>query len=319
MSSTSESEEETAKPVKRVKRRHQPSQATTMTKINLYSHKILPKLDALAKSPIKLLQTDEDTGNACVPFKISDPDLMSPTDHYLSDSSPSRSNRSPSPELYPITVIPPTPPPAYQPKTRRGRAKKKTDKILSEVTSVLSQVSRVDALNVSLLSSDDNVVVREIVIKIRFRGRLHKYPLDENNTFSEAFDNLATKEKVDVNQLLVTFNDKRVLPTDTPAGIRLSVADILGCVLVSRRLIPDKRNAVRIQMQGAFNKRKMMFTMGKTETFLSVMKEYAEEAHVSLGHLKFHFDGDLVHPSSSPRSLDMDDDDCIDVINIKKK
>ncbi|XP_039262760.2 NFATC2-interacting protein-like [Styela clava] len=319
MSSSSEDEEPIVMPVKRVKRRHHPiaNVDPNKQKINLYSHKILPKLDALAKSPVRLSKDDEDEGNDFVPFSIS-PVRSSPDKSKAASSSPTSGSpvRSVS-DASPMKDVPPTPPPPFVPQKKRGSRKAK--KLLKEVSTVLSQVSKNDTSQDSITILDDSIeIVKEIMVKIRLHGKLQKYPMVESQTFHKVFDTLATKAKVDASRLLVTFGDHRVFPSNTPADINLTIADILECVIANRRLAPDVKDTIKIQMQGPFQKRKVSFTMGQTEPFLSVMEEYAIKNKANVQELQFRFDGDLLEKTATPKSLDMENGDCIDVMHMKK-
>lgn len=311
MSSSSEGEEIVV-PLKRVKRRH-PHPEINMghtKKINLYSHKILPKLDALAKSPIKLTAGDEDEGNDSVPFSIT----PAPPNEVSKVASPEK-QQTISETSSPVKVIPLTPPPPFNPERKGRRGSRKAKKLLNEVSSVLSQVSSLDASNDSVVVEEFIDHVKEIMVKVRVRGRLQKFPTLEDGTFSDIFEKLAKKEKVEKSRLLVTLGDRRIFPSDTPTGIQLSIADILECVVVHRRLAPHVKDTIKIQMQGPFERRKVTFTMGKDEPLEAVMQEYADKNKTDVKTLQFLFDGENLSPESTPKSLDLDNGDCLDVMH----
>ena len=44
------------------------------------------------------------------------------------------------------------------------------------------------------------------------------------------------------------------------------------------------------------------------------MSAFASDVDVSISKLKFSFDGDHINPSQTAQDLDMENDDCIDVI-----
>lgn len=326
MSSSSGSDGEAVVPVKRVKRHHHPvtkSDVVKLQKVNLYSHKILPKLDALAKSPIKLEDNDNDEGNESVPFdlditrvKNSPKSPVVQTVKKRTAASPNSSQEIVDSDCSPVKVVPPTPPPPFQPQ-KRSRRRKKASKILEEVTSVLSQVSKAEAGHDAIQSPQEEVnLEREIMVKVRFRGKLNKFPLVESESFSSIFEKMSKRAKVDAAHLLITHGDRRVFPSDTPADIRLCIADILECVVAHQRLPPDVKDMIQIQLQGPFLKKKVLYTMGKTEPFLGIMEEFARKIKATLTELEFKFDGESVSVTSTPKALDMDTDDCIDVMRL---
>lgn len=313
MSSSSEGEEIVV-PVKRLKRRHpHVEMSMNQTKVNLYCHKILPKLNALSRSPMKLAVDDEDEGNDSVPFSIS-PSL----------EIESKESNTPSPEKQPtssdtgspVTVIPPTPPPPFNPVRNPRRGSRKAKRLLNEVSCVLSQVSTSSHDVSNDLIAVEEIIdhVKEIMVKIRVRGRMQKYPTLEEETFNDIFNKLAKKEKVEKSRLLVTLGDRRIFPSDTPTGINLSIADILECVIVHRRLAPHVKDTIKIQMQGPFERRKVTFTMGKDEPLQAIMQEYADKNKTDVKKLQFLFDGENLLPTSTPKSQDLDNGDCIDVM-----
>lgn len=306
MSSSSEGEDV---PVKRVKRRH-PHPKINMgptKKVNLYSHKILPKLNALAKSPIKMM--DEDEGNDFVPFGISPISKNKVSQIATPEKQETKSETS-----SPVKVTPLTPPPPFKPVRNPRRGSRKAKKLLSEVSSVLSQVSTLDTSNDAVIVEEIYDHVKELMVKIRVRGRLQKFPTLEEETLCDVFEKIAKKEKVETSRLLVTLGDRRIFPGDTPTGIQLSIADILECVIVHRRLDPHIKDTIQIQMQGPFDRKKISFTMGKDESLQAVMQEYAEKNKTDVRTLHFLFDGENLLPGSTPKSLDLDNGDCIDVM-----
>lgn len=312
MSSSSDNEGAVV-PVKRIRRRRLvpvDGPGHESAKVNLYSRKILPKLNAIATSPMKL-DMDEDSNYA--PFSVLSKET-SPITVACDESPEPKGDQGPCIMISPVEDIPPTPPPAFVPKSRRGRGSYKAKKLLSEVSSVLTKVSNLDASSDSIIVEEVVEQIKEILVKIRIRGRLHKFPIAESDTFGDMFEKLARKEKVEKARLLITLGDKRIFPSDTPLGVQLTIADILECVIARRRLAPHVTDIIEIQMQGQFERRKVPYTMGKDEPLREIMQEYASKNSTDLKHLTFLFDGENLDPESTPKSLDLDNGDCIDVV-----
>ena len=52
--------------------------------------------------------------------------------------------------------------------------------------------------------------------------------LQQNETFLTVFQRMAGLSSEAVDDLYISLGEKRILPEDTPSGIDLSVADIMG-------------------------------------------------------------------------------------------
>ena len=59
----------------------------------------------------------------------------------------------------------------------------------------------------------------------------------------------------------------------------------------------------------------MNFKVKRTTNLQKLKKSYSDRQGVSLEYLRFHFDGRRIHDQDTPKMLEMEDGDLIDVFN----
>lgn len=75
-------------------------------------------------------------------------------------------------------------------------------------------------------------------------------------------------------------------------------------------------NVILLRVQSSEKKAVTMVSLGITEKMSILMHKYAEEKQINLKQLQFMFDGEILSPRSTPKSLDMEGGECIDVYKI---
>ncbi len=60
-----------------------------------------------------------------------------------------------------------------------------------------------------------------------------------------------------------------------------------------------------------------LFDFLQDDPLQKILTAFASKLDVSISKLKFSFDGDDINPSQTAQDLDMENDDCIDVIVMK--
>ncbi|ESP04725.1 hypothetical protein LOTGIDRAFT_237262 [Lottia gigantea] len=157
----------------------------------------------------------------------------------------------------------------------------------------------IDGLNTSLILDQDGsqeilitgaspVIEKEdILVKVVHKGKAHRINIKKLTDIIDCHINENTSENV---------SDGQNLQTDY-----------------------NVRNAIVLCVQSQVRNSKVDITVDKTEPIRNLLEKYAAEKQLDISKLVFKFDGDDVNPNDTPEDLDMDDNDCIDVIDKKSE
>lgn len=159
---------------------------------------------------------------------------------------------------------------------------------------------------------------RNVVVKVRTRSGIRRFTMKAAEPFGKIISQLAEQEGVTEDKIMLSLKDINIVGYDTPVSVKLSVADIIECVVVKTPLMTDsieeeEANKINIKVQGNDADSKKTFQVLKTEPLEKLMKAYCEFRRLKRSKLKFVFDGDELSGSETPVDLDMEDEDVIDV------
>nr|CAB3262624.1 uncharacterized protein LOC100180925 [Phallusia mammillata] len=323
----SSSEEDIPVVVKAIKRRKRVlSKEHLNQKVNLYSHKVTPLLKKVDENI--LLQTN----NNKEPLHVTPDEQIRPLPptHCTLDTSKDTASDDDVlfiKEVSPIKDASVTPPPVKRSRQQHSRPstiERKRNRLLKNVASVVSLAQSHDLINQSFEPNANESIEepsRHLLVKIRFHSTIYRFPHEKNLTFDSIFTALARKQGVTSDLLFMTFNDHTIKPSDTPVSIGLSVADIIDCVLLDKDVLVKtlqsskcKADNIKLHFQCTSVKTKRSFFVNKYHPLECTMLKYAQSIGCDLHVLLFQFDGERIELSSTASQLDLETDDCIDVL-----
>ena len=172
----------------------------------------------------------------------------------------------------------------------------------------------------------------EIVLKIRSPSGVQRLKQGKRESLDKTFVKMAEIENCEASRIVMTFDDREVKRTDSPASLNLTIADILECLVLrdaagagasSQEGTEEEEGGgetdgtIRLKIQSLDSKTgKFIMVKVKPDAPLSeMMATAAEEMAVEdRSKLIFRFDGDVVQPGSTALDYEMEDDDCVDVV-----
>lgn len=172
----------------------------------------------------------------------------------------------------------------------------------------------------------------EIVLKIRSPAGVQRLKQGKRESLDKTFVKMAEIENCEASRIVMTFEDREVKRTDSPASLNLTIADILECLVLrdagggasSQDGTEEEEGGggetdgtIRLKIQSLDSKTgKFIVVKVKPDAPLSeMMATAAEEMAVEdRSKLIFRFDGDVIEPGSTALHHDMEDDDCVDVV-----
>ncbi|XP_078485057.1 NFATC2-interacting protein-like [Ciona intestinalis] len=320
--SSSEEEVLVTKCVKR-KRRRMCSKDEIGKSVNLYSHRVAPTLYKSKQTALHIFQEEQ---KASHPTEHVTPTTVSDDSSDLSDDDVIAIERSPEKTIEPRCLTPP--PVKHMPeiKGRKGnKMQKKGLKLLENVKSMLHEARHAQLDLDSSVDNNNSIVEYDdtnsyIVVRIRLHDTIHKYPVNRDDSFYEIFKLLAKKKSVAMECLVMTYNDQAVCMDDTAKKLGLSVADTIDCLIVHKKVGTTQYNSrdyISINFQCKFQKVKKNYKTNKYTSLQETFEKYAADIGHKLQELVFKFDGDVIHKTSLPLDLDLENDDTIDVMRKK--
>ncbi|XP_013773278.1 NFATC2-interacting protein-like [Limulus polyphemus] len=161
---------------------------------------------------------------------------------------------------------------------------------------------------------------REIQVKIRWRGSIHRISMKRGQKFGTVMSQLSDIVGACIEEIVLYFDEKTVQTEDTPDSLGLTVADILDCFIIKTKKMETERiaessqaNKITIKVQSQNTRQKLNFTVNKFSPLSSLMEDYAKQTNNLKKKLTFKFDGEIISHTDTPADLDMDDGDCLDV------
>ncbi|CAH6793087.1 NFATC2-interacting protein [Phodopus roborovskii] len=212
----------------------------------------------------------------------------------------------------------------------RNKSKKHTEALqkLREVNKRLqdlrSCLSPKQHQSPALQNPDDEVVLvegpalphspRPFTLKIRCRADLVRLPVMTSEPLQNVVDYMANHLGVSPSRILLLSGETELSPTATPRTLKLGVADIIDCVvLTSSSEATETSQKLRLRVQGK-EKHQMLEISLSPDSPLKVLMSHYEEAMGLSGHkLSFFFDGTKLSGKELPTDLGMETGDLIEV------
>lgn len=227
--------------------------------------------------------------------------------------------KSPSP--------PPPPPPPQHQRIRKTRATKQKKSLLNAVDNynkslsqaqqelLKSQVQQNKEPDMCIVDESDEVTVR-----VDHRGNLLRYTVSQEEPFSNIIMQIAEKEDVLEKHVMLVYKDKTLRPHDTPMSVGLKMADIIECHILSNledslndSFDPEDPNVIELVIQCKGSRHKENIKTYLNKPLSSVIIEYAKRVKKDPSCIQFIFDGEELTPSQTPKVLDLESGDMLDV------
>ncbi|KAJ9583296.1 hypothetical protein L9F63_022350 [Diploptera punctata] len=179
-------------------------------------------------------------------------------------------------------------------------------------------------LDVSVPDDDDENY--EVSVKVWWKFvRFDKFNIRRFQKLEYLFEHYTKLEGVKQNQILLTLNDKKIHPSDTPDSLKLTVADILegGVTSVQDNVNPNpvskqqeaalSEDELELKVQRKGCKEHLPIRFLKTQKMKIFMLKCAELLELPIEKLKFSFDGETISSNDTPVDLDLEGGECIDL------
>ncbi|KAG1684333.1 NFATC2-interacting protein [Nymphon striatum] len=225
---------------------------------------------------------------------------------------------------------PPPPPPCNLnniniPK-RRPRLKRGMKKVMDNLENAAVNYKKLKPENYNL--DDDDVMIYDVMspkitseLKIRVNSEIIRLPYSKNQKFFDIINLLSKQHEVHFEDVLLTFNDRKITADSTPLSMNLSVIDIIECYITKKKKhdsnedIDIDENSLHLKLQSKLSKKKEICVCKKYHPIQEVLKKYAEKLQVDVKKLSIQFDGEDVDCTATPFELEFEDGDCLDVIS----
>ncbi|XP_014678802.1 PREDICTED: NFATC2-interacting protein-like isoform X1 [Priapulus caudatus] len=167
-------------------------------------------------------------------------------------------------------------------------------------------------------SKQDNIVV-----KVRVRSQMRRFEMKRNNSFYEIKKQIAGFEGVHESWILLTHQDITIPTHATPSTLKLSIADIIECLIAdpceettsNEVVVPlNTRDQLTVKVQSNDKRGTTEFQICMWEPISKLMLDYAKSRGITLKWMRFEFDGEEMFGSETPNDLEMESGDCIDVV-----
>ncbi|CAH0698076.1 unnamed protein product [Spodoptera exigua] len=162
----------------------------------------------------------------------------------------------------------------------------------------------------------------EMSVKVYWQNlEVFKFKIRKYQKLTQIYNYFMEKEGVGSEKLLFIYNDRIINMNDTPDSINYSIAKFIDGGIVSQNVThlattntsENVVNGIKVKFQCQNVKKPFETMLGMDDKFASAMVRCAEHLEVQLERLKFYFDGDLISNKSTPRELELEGGECIDV------
>mmetsp|Transcript_13776 Transcript_13776/g.20772 ORF Transcript_13776/g.20772 Transcript_13776/m.20772 type:complete len:452 (-) Transcript_13776:155-1510(-) len=164
------------------------------------------------------------------------------------------------------------------------------------------------AIQLDNAANEEEELVISFMIKIRINlPRWEQTLLEEvskTTRMGDVFDRYAARKEVSPDRLIFTRNGEIIDANQTVADLGLDVNDLIDCVYD-----PETIN-IRFQ---SYDDREFTINIRRTDMVRRAFDEFLSRSGISehIDMLRFEFNGDEVHPDSTPENLRMTDNDLI--------
>uniref|UniRef100_A0A914XG22 J domain-containing protein n=1 Tax=Plectus sambesii TaxID=2011161 RepID=A0A914XG22_9BILA len=162
-------------------------------------------------------------------------------------------------------------------------------------------------------------------IRVKFAtldGQIETFDVGRAQTFETLFRQMSEKLSCSLPEVLVFWEGRSVMSSDTPLKLGLKADDFVIFDIYCKAQIGVKEAHVTSKPEGSisikfqFQERDKTTTQFVTQeqTFGFIKETYAQNHGLDAAKIFFIFDGDRIGDDSTPSSLEMEDDDCVDVV-----
>lgn len=228
-------------------------------------------------------------------------------------------------EALPNQDISPLPRPSPRNKSRKhSEALKKLREVNKRLQDLRSCLSPNQHQSPALQSLDDEVVLVEepalpqsprlFTLKIRCRADLVRLPVMTSEPLQNVVDYMANHLGVSPSRILLLFGETELSPTATPRALKLGVADIIDCVvLTSSSEATETSQQLQLRVQGKEKHQMLEISLSPDSPLKVLMSHYEETMGLSGHKLSFFFDGTKLSGKELPADLGMESGDLIEV------
>ncbi|OBS70479.1 hypothetical protein A6R68_00985 [Neotoma lepida] len=228
-------------------------------------------------------------------------------------------------EEFPDQDISPLPPPSSRNKSKKHtEALQKLREVNKRLQDLRSCLSPKQHQSPALQNPDDEVVLvegpvlpqspRPFTLKIRCRADLVRLPVMTSEPFQNVVDYMANRLGVSPSRILLLFGETELSPTATPRTLKLGVADIIDCVvLTSSSEATETSQQLRLRVQGKEKHQMLEISLSPDSPLETLMSHYEEAMGLSGHKLSFFFDGAKLSGKELPADLGMESGDLIEV------
>ncbi|KAL3858024.1 hypothetical protein ACJMK2_012640 [Sinanodonta woodiana] len=324
-----------------------------VSKAPMYSTQVLRCFDNLETNKDFILaaaessDVEDDIGTSCVKTKKGK-EFADESDKllYISDDEDQVKYTTPEKEQSSLDLVQSPSPPALSrknspsPKKRRnydfsnyrGKVAVGVKKAIKHLTRAHHHLQEEEERN-RYQSPDPDVTVLEtydgdITVRIQLKSEMHRFVMKRWQPFSLIMKQLTEQEGVPGSYIMLVHKDKTLDESDTPNSVKLHTADIIECHIGSRfeeSDLSDLNNSLGIEnpdiielcVQSHNRRNKVFIKVDKRNALEKLVKLYADKVNVDSSKLKFFFDGEEMDITQTPVSLDIENGDCIDVIETR--
>ncbi|XP_004933323.1 DNA repair protein Rad60 [Bombyx mori] len=161
----------------------------------------------------------------------------------------------------------------------------------------------------------------ELSVKVYWKSsEIFKFQIRKYQKLKPIFDHFGNKENISNEKLYFTYNDVVIKIDDSPDSIGYNISRFIEGGIVNEcvdtltpKLDNDIVNGINVKFQCQNEKKPFQITISKDDTMSLAMLKCAEHFEKVLEKLLFYFDGDLISGKNTPKDLELEDGDCIDV------
>lgn len=155
---------------------------------------------------------------------------------------------------------------------------------------------------------------RLFTLKIRCRADLVRLPVMTSEPLQNVVDYMANHLGVSPSRILLLFGETELSPTATPKALKLGVADIIDCVvLTSSSEATETSQQLQLRVQGKEKHQMLEISLSPDSPLKVLMSHYEETMGLSGHKLSFFFDGTKLSGKELPADLGMESGDLIEV------
>ena len=177
------------------------------------------------------------------------------------------------------------------------------------------------------MAADEN----RVILKLQMEGhKMQGYKIFKNHLLVDSFEKFAEAKGLNIDNLTFTFNRSEVSKLDQPRYIGMVCCGQEGeggnivvvtdkkaaaaAIAAEAELMKSAAKTVQIVLQWQGGQVKVKMKM--QDPFGKLRAKFAERKKVDASKVRFVFDGDDLGEDATPESLDMEDEDKVDVFGL---